>query len=209
MRVWCSESTDKRAFMDYLSDVYSKKPVLVCDVRNVYNACVRNFTVANDPHSSKFESTSNFIRAAVRELERALPSEIVVFHDWLAESVFTEVDYFLIHSPEDSDAIFRVKGGEFDIVKEQARALDQWKKIRLKALDKMLVLSYDERVRDAFTVDEEAPQGVTLRLSPDFVASHKPKVDKPDSMIMERLFNPRGEKKEISNERGNSAGYPQ
>lgn len=209
MRFWCSESVDKKAFIDYLSDVYSKKPVLAAEVRNMYNSCIRNFTVANDPHSSKFAGVSAFIQKAVRDLVSALPPEITIFYDWLAEGIYADIDYFVFHDPKDSDAIFRVRGGEFDIVKEQSRALDQWKKVRLKFPGKMLILNYDERVRDLFTIEEDSPNGVLLTLSPDFISSHKSETNPVnEDLASEKMYNPQGFMPKENTNGSNRPGYP-
>lgn len=173
MRIWCSESAGKRDFVDYLADAYDGKPILVCEVRNVVNAYVRNFTVANDPHSNKFAKAKRLVDSAVSSALKELGSTILILDDWYEREDVSPQDYFVIHKPEDSDPLFRLMKPDADMAKSQARAIDQWNHLRINAPEKLIVLGYEERVRDMFDIDPEGDGGVQLVLKPDFVPNHR------------------------------------
>lgn len=173
MRVWCSESAAKRDFMDFLADTYSTKPILVSEVRQLYNACVRNFTVANDPHSNKFSKAIRIVSTAVTAAIKTLPANIVVLDDWLDRDNLEDVDYYVMHTPEDSDPLFRLLKPDTEMAKAQASAIDAWNTLRLSVPDRLIILGYNERVRDLFTIEPEGDGGVELRLLPNAISDHK------------------------------------
>lgn len=173
MRIWFAESALKKDFVAYLSDTYDGKPILVAETRNITNAFIRNFTIARDPHSEKFSKEVRVVEAATKAALAELPEDIVILDDWFDKTQLKDIDYYILHKPEDSDPLFRMSKVDTDVAKSQARVIDAWNTLRLKVPERVLVLGYDERARDVFEIDDTRAEGITLRMLPGFAQAHK------------------------------------
>lgn len=190
MRIWVGDTCDKRGFVDYLADTYAKKPIAVCETRNVYNTVIRNFTVANDPNSNKFTSAVGTIRGIVASFLRSMPHEIIIFDDWFTDADVGDIDYFVSHTEADIDAICRVADPDADGMKKRQRGIEQLAKLKTQAPDKLILLDYHERVRDLFDVVEEGDMGVQLQLKTALIAQrhYSPKDLKSERLDVARLL---------------------
>jgi len=190
MKILTSETAGRREFLDYIKDQYNGKLLRLVEMRNLYNALLTNFTASSKPGSEAYKNSLKPIYPIALEAANKVPEPIFIIYDFIDEERIKDIDYLVMHHPKDAEAILRIDKPEGDLGKVILRNLDLWKLANSKAKDRIILLDYEDRLRDVVTVDENFEGGVTLSISPATAAKKtvKPDDSNQDSITISRLM---------------------